>query len=311
VPIRKLEDDDVPALADLVREVMPGWVVSEAGLRHRLRSTPERASRRDWVAEDDSEVAAWASAALNVVTERDDVAELRVLVRRDRRRRGLGSSLLALAEEHARRLGARRLLSGGPDDADARRFAEAHGYRVTARETLSRLDVASVDPSELANLRETLAGEGFAVAPFAAFADRPELLHAVDAEASLDEPTEQPTNDLRLDEWIARNWEDPDLSREGSFAVTHAGTPVAIAELIVDERGGRARNGFTGTLRAYRGRGLARFAKLAVIGWAATHGLRSLVTENDETNAPMLAVNARLGYRPIGSLLAYVRELPE
>jgi hypothetical protein len=30
------------------------------------------------------------------------------------------------------------------------------------------------------------------------------------------------------------------------------------------------------------------------------------LTENDETNAPMLAINERLGYRPIASRYSYV-----
>jgi GNAT superfamily N-acetyltransferase len=308
VPIRALADEDMPALAALVRAVMPGWVVTEEGLRHRHRSTPERAGRRDWVAEEGASVVGWGTATRNIVTERDDVAEVRVMVSGPYRGRGLGEGLLERVEEHARRLGARRLRATGPDEDGARRFAEAHGYGVTARETISRLDLGSVDLSQLRRHAAALRGEGFAVAPFATFADRPELIHAVDEEASLDEPNDQPVTDLRLDDWIARNWEDPDLSRDGSFAVTHDGAPVAIAELVVDARGRRARNGFTGTRRAYRNRGLARLAKLAVIDWAVREGLSSLVTQNDETNAPMLAVNARLGYRPSGGVLDYARE---
>ena len=54
----------------------------------------------------------------------------------------------------------------------------------------------------------------------------------------------------------------------------------------------------TGTLRAYRGRGLARLAKLAGIRWCAENGVHTLLTANDSQNAPMLAINERLGYRP-------------
>jgi RimJ/RimL family protein N-acetyltransferase len=76
----------------------------------------------------------------------------------------------------------------------------------------------------------------------------------------------------------------------------------------VDLEGDRAGNGFTGTLRAYRGRGLARLAKLASIAWAAEQAIDSIVTENDETNAPMLAVNTSLGYRPFATWLSFVKD---
>ncbi|HEU0244533.1 MAG TPA: GNAT family N-acetyltransferase, partial [Candidatus Limnocylindrales bacterium] len=50
---------------------------------------------------------------------------------------------------------------------------------------------------------------------------------------------------------------------------------------------------------AFRGRGLALALKQATIAWAVANGVEALETGNDEHNAPMRAVNARLGYRPI------------
>ena len=35
-------------------------------------------------------------------------------------------------------------------------------------------------------------------------------------------------------------------------------------------------------------------------------GIELLLTENDETNAPMLAINNRLGYAPIESRYSYI-----
>jgi len=42
--------------------------------------------------------------------------------------------------------------------------------------------------------------------------------------------------------------------------------------------------------------------------WAAEHGITQLVTTNDETNAPMLAVNERLGYTSSLRRVEYLRE---
>jgi RimJ/RimL family protein N-acetyltransferase len=54
----------------------------------------------------------------------------------------------------------------------------------------------------------------------------------------------------------------------------------------------------TAVVRAWRGRGLALALKHAAIGWAIANGLTELVTGNDVDNAPMRAINAKLGYRP-------------
>ena len=53
---------------------------------------------------------------------------------------------------------------------------------------------------------------------------------------------------------------------------------------------------------------LARLVKLAALRWASENGVTSVWTTNDETNAPMLAVNRRLGYEPRLRRVEYLRE---
>ncbi len=78
--------------------------------------------------------------------------------------------------------------------------------------------------------------------------------------------------------------------------------------LRADVPGRRAENDITGTLREYRGGGLATLAKLEQLRWAARQGIENVVTENDETNAPMLALNTRLGYRPFAAVRSFVSD---
>ena len=84
------------------------------------------------------------------------------------------------------------------------------------------------------------------------------------------------------------------------------GSPVAFSLLRVTEDG-RAVNDMTGTLHAHRGRGLALLVKRATLVNAAARGVQFVTTDNDETNAPMLRVNEKLGYRPAGSRLSWSR----
>jgi RimJ/RimL family protein N-acetyltransferase len=55
----------------------------------------------------------------------------------------------------------------------------------------------------------------------------------------------------------------------------------------------------TAVARDWRGRGIATTLKRATIAWAAGNGLEALESANDVDNAPMRAVNQRLGYRPL------------
>jgi mycothiol synthase len=60
----------------------------------------------------------------------------------------------------------------------------------------------------------------------------------------------------------------------------------------------------TATRRDWRGRGVAGALKRAAVLWARERGLRRLRTENEERNAPMLAINRRMGYRPTPAWLS-------
>jgi RimJ/RimL family protein N-acetyltransferase len=137
----------------------------------------------------------------------------------------------------------------------------------------------------------------------------PDAVYVIDVAGAADEPTSEPQEKMPYDEWRARFWDFPTFTLDGSFVALADGTPASIAMLFVDTALGRATNAFTATLPAYRGRGLALAAKIASLRWAAANGIEQVATGNDDTNAPMLAINRRLGYRPIGRLVTYKRQL--
>src|SRR5581483_10900838 len=170
-------------------------------------------------------------------------------------------------------------------------FARARGFAESRAETDSVLELANADappPPAGVDLR--------------AVADvDPHLVYAVDIAATRDIPWSEPIElDMDYDEWVGHVLDHPLFSTEGSFVAIVDGVAAAVSLLIVDEESSRATSMFTGTLREYRGRGLGLAVKLASIAWARERGIERLVTNNDETNAPMLAINRKLGYVPAG-----------
>ena len=102
-------------------------------------------------------------------------------------------------------------------------------------------------------------------------------------------------------------WDNLGLDKEASIAAEVDGEVVAFS--LVKRDGDRMWSDYTGSLPTYRGRGLARLAKAAALHRAAANGVRVAYTSNDEANAPMLAINARLGYRPVASQWSCLADL--
>jgi GNAT superfamily N-acetyltransferase len=302
--IRELRDEDVRGVVRLLRDANPHQLQSEVAFRHRLASSPPGARERRWVAVDGGEIVAAAGGQLHVYAERADIAFVGTTVRADHRANGLGGELFERVLAHVREAGAVRAMAESGEE-EGRGFLERRGFAKTTTRRYSQVDPRAVDFSVLAELRAQKEGQGFTVVPFTAC--RPEDVYAVDEETTVDIPLDVPITDMPLDDWMDQHWRNPLLTHEGSFAVVHEGRPVTITMVRAD--GGRAMNDMTGTLRPFRGRGLARLVKLCQLDWAARNGIVAVVTENDEKNAPMLAVNTQLGYRMFLEVSSYALEL--
>jgi RimJ/RimL family protein N-acetyltransferase len=303
--IRALRADDVAAVARIWRELRPDAMHSENGLRHLLGSFPERAQAAFWVAEDD-DVVAWCFAHRRWHRATDNgYVWLGVLPAA--RGRGVGTALWQLAEEHLEAIGVARVNADVVGDEAGARFLERRWFAPVRTVVISGLDPRRVDGDELPGRREAAERAGYRLVPY----DEVDVhaLFTLELALSADEPGEEEPRQLSFEEWRQDLFEGPDMTQEGSYAVVSAEGPVAYSGLSVDPSTSRGRNEGTATAAAHRGRGLATLAKLAQLRWAAANGIEQVVTDNDERNAPMLAINRRLGYEPFTERRGYLKEL--
>ena len=292
VSIREGDVDDIAAAVPLLNEVDRTRVATEAGSRHRLLNAPAEARRNWWAARDGETLVGWATAGI----DHDTTARsgyLGVWILESHRRRGIGTALLERALAHLE--DSTRIQASAGETG--RGFPERYGFRHTHTRRVSGVDPRTVDAGELDSTEARIAS---------LLEVGPEQTFLVDAESVVDQPGDDAIDAVEYEQWLRDYWEYPDLELELSQATVVDGKAVAASFVIVDPGSRRALNMYTGTLRAYRGRGFARLAKLAVMRKVAESGVELVITENDEKNAPMLAINERLGYRPLESRYAYL-----
>lgn len=212
----------------------------------------------------------------------------------DFRRQGAGATIYRALSEHARSRGLTSLWGRiREDDADSRRFAEHRGFSEVGRELEVVVDVTAADaPGDLPTGIELVT-----------LAERPELGQAVfdvDTEVAPDAPSHEETREaMTFERWHAEYLEGPGALPSACVIALADGEVVGYTGL---RRKGAAspiaENLLTAVRRPWRRQGIATALKREQIARARELGIDQIFTTNDETNAGMRGVNARLGYRP-------------
>src|SRR5260370_29733911 len=143
-------------------------------------------------------------------------------------------------------------------------------------------------------------------------ADDPEMLrkvHALDLATTKDIPTTVPEYAPPYDEWLRLYFENPAV-RKDRYWIARLGDEVVGMSLIEYPPGrGVPSTEFTGTSPRFRGRGIARALKYQTIAQAIDVGATRLRTDNDSENAPILHINAEMGYQPRPPYIELHRDL--
>ncbi|GAA1987170.1 GNAT family N-acetyltransferase [Nocardiopsis rhodophaea] len=286
--IRPSRPDDLPIAVSIRSRVFPYEISVREAFSWRAERTPEQARFRMFVAELGGRVVGYSTAMLTWDSTRRDQGQIVVMVDPDHRRAGVGGALADAAEDHLRTAGATVLQGGGPiSEADG--FARRRGYERASTSRHQELDLTG-----LPTLPPVPAG--VELRPMADYADDPRIPHTLDEAVSADEPSDIPIDAMPYDTWLDLCWHEPRLDHDLSVVFLVDGRPAGIVALQSDRRT-RLVSAMTGTLREYRGRGFAKYAKAVALHRARERGFRLAYTANDETNAPMLAINTWLGYR--------------
>jgi GNAT superfamily N-acetyltransferase len=289
-------DAELAAIATVANDVSPEDPTSVEAMRWADSTYPGGAR---WVADLDGRVVGVGTVGRIYMYAPDfDAFWATIHVLPEVRRRGIGSALHARNGEHARRAGKRHLhipVSEARPDGIA--FLEHRGFTEYDRSKAVRLDLRGMTAPEVA------LPAGIVITSLALRPDLIPAVHAVAVAAFPDIPGgDRPMDPGDLAEFRARDVDRPDIPSAGFMGALDetSGTVVGYASLsMVPGSATAAWHDMTAVRREDRGRGIARALKLATIGWAIGTGLQTLDTGNDVENAPVRALNRRLGYLPL------------
>ncbi|GAA5502103.1 hypothetical protein Dxin01_01842 [Deinococcus xinjiangensis] len=254
---------------------------------------------RRWVLEEGERVLGLAHLAASPFAPPDSLYAL-TMVDPAARGQGRGEALWQTLLAAAQAAGVRGLSSEVADtDPQSLAWAERRGFAVQFQRFASELDLLNFGAAAFAPDLARVAAQGVTFADLGGanaqqidtylnfVADR--LTETPDLAGHPRWPLAEVAKLLHLDRAEARpEWLILALNPKGEWLGTTA----------LLRYGDMAYNEFTATQPQARGRGLALPLKLEAIARAQAAGLSGMRTNNHSANAPMLAVNRRLGFVP-------------
>ena len=175
----------------------------------------------------------------------------------------------------------------------------------------SNLDLEAFGESPFQHILAEASETGIRIRSLADFGDTPDArrkLYEVNAITDEDVPgwIGPDLSSEEFNEWVYESgWYRPDgqlLAADGDHWVG-----ICAVRLFLEAR--RAYNVHTGIIRDYRRRHIALALKLAAIRYAREQNIRTLTTGSDSLNAPMLALNQKLGYVPVPGRYTLCRKI--
>lgn len=234
----------------------------------------------------------------------------RIVVDPTQRHCGAGTYLYERAVEIARSHHATHIMSEvGEDCPECLRFAEHRGFHIEHHTFESRLNLATFDEASFAGVIEAVEATGIRFFTLADLGNTDEArrhLYEINMRFAIDNPGRAGHSTMTYEEFTGRVFNSRWFRPDGQIIAadsTNATDPndsekwVGLAAVGYYPKSNSMHNAFTGVDRTYRGRHIALALKLQAIRVARAYNATSIWTDNDSQNAPMLAINRKLGYK--------------
>ncbi|MGW6278405.1 GNAT family N-acetyltransferase [Kribbella sp. NPDC055071] len=283
--IRRARAGDVESVVALSGVVRPYAVGAPERLRREFAELEAGREEPVFAAEVGGRVVGWARLHRATWLREPDAYSLNLMVHPDHRRSGIGTGLYEACDAWLATLPSAYVQAFA--DEGGTQFARSLGFTAGDQMVYAGL--------QLTDLPVPWIPDGLSLVPLS-------RLEATDIYPVYRDTAADIPGGISFDvefEWFCDDiWAGTSLDRELSLALVEDGSVVCFT--LVDREDTKIWSDMTGTDSKWRGKGLAGLVKAAALAAAKDAGVLNAYTIMNQNNAPMLAINHRLGYRQVG-----------
>lgn len=236
---------------------------------------------------------------------------VKVLTHPEQRNKGIGTQLYETAAAFAYSKGARRLQSNVFDnEPHSIRFAEKQGFKIERHVFESQIVLDQFDNRPFEGIIEQVQASGIRLFTLAEVGNTPENLRKLWEVnyASYMDMTDTTGVFPDFEAFYKMATESSSFKPASQFLAADGDQYIGLSALSHNLENASFYNQMTGVMPAYRGRKIALALKLMTIAYAKEQNGLTIRTNNDSQNAPMLAINRKLGYQALPGIYRLVKD---
>ncbi len=310
--IRLFHEDDTKVIVPIWNLLNPDWPTSVAEVLDDYRKHDSKFLRQTYVAESDGRVIGVGEYDQSVSSYHPHKFLVTFYVHPNFHGQGIGKALYkkVLAESKQFNPVSYRVQVRDSSERALRFFAE-RGFVETKRDWVSVLDVAGCDLSVFQGLESSLTDIRFTNLAELQQTDTDALqkFHALFSEVRLDVPRSEPATPIAYEYFVDNVINAPDFDGRMFLVALDGDDYTGFTGMYPFGDTKALDQWLTGVKRDYRKRNLALALKVRAIQFAKDNAYTSIRTDNDSSNAGMLAINDKLGFKRGAANLSLLKTL--
>ena len=313
--LRAFEPRDIAPLTTIFNRIYPDEPSTLAQNEHWEQTYPADNPRLRRIAETAvGQVVGYGECQRPFWSDQLNTYAIFIAVDPEWQRKGIGQALFTAVAPFAAEQNATKLRTDcKEDDPGAIRFLEKSGFTQIGIRFEAALDIPAFNdlPFRIAEDQATIAGYEIITLADARQTDPDADLHLYEVFAATIVDVPFPGEDRakpNYDNFRAQLLDAPNADPKAIFIARQGERMVGMTSLELLPNA-IAITGMTGVLREHRGHNLAMAMKLASFRYLKAHGFTEARTHNDTANPPILALNKKLGYRPLPGWLVWEKAL--